>query len=316
METVEKQPKVSILITTYNRANIISETFDSIINQTYKDFEFIIVNNGSTDHTAEVLKKYENDPRVRILTIPVNEGYAKGYNFGLDQLRGEWFAAAADDDPLDLDALEVMMRIPEEVDPNVNAVTANCLLASTGEFAGKGLDRDQYLDLETIITKCSGEFWGITKTELLGDMRFNELLPGNDNVLWYKIDAVARRYYLHRSVITFNDRGESVTNLNKTKNVKRQAQIYRELLKEDFYWSVLKKYYKRKYQEKCFKGWFFLTLVNEKEEASVFLQKLMDSRPDWRFIIISKILTVFNSRYLQRFYQILPHKTLRFLHRV
>lgn len=313
MKAATKIPKVSILVTTYNRADIISETFDTIINQTYKDFEFVIVNNGSTDHTAEILKKYERDPRVRIINIAVNEGYAKGYNTGLDHLRGEWFAAAADDDPLELDALEVMMRIPEEVDPHVNAVTANCLLASSGELAGKGLDHDQYLDLETIVTKCSGEFWGITKRELLGDMRFNEHLPGNDNVLWYRIDAIAKRYYIHRSVITFNDRGESVTNLNKTKNVKRQAQIYRELLKEDFYWSVLKKYYRRKYQTKCLKGWLFLTMVNEKDAAAAFLEKLMDSGPNWRYRIIPKILTVFNSKHLQRFYYLMPHSWRRFL---
>jgi glycosyltransferase involved in cell wall biosynthesis len=315
METSIKKPKVSILIPTYNRADIISETFDCIINQTYTDFEFVIVNNGSTDHTAEVLKKYEKDPRVRIFTLPVNQGYAKGYNFGLDQLRGEWFAAATDDDPLMLDALEVMMRIPEEVDPEVNAVTANCLLTSTGKFAGKGLDRDQYLDLETIVRKCSGEFWGITKRELLGDLRFNVDLPGNDDVLWYKIDAVAKRYYIHRAVITFNDHGVSVTNLNKGKNLKRQAAIYRELLKEDFYWSVLEKHYKRKFQEKCFKGWLFLTMANEPENASAYLKKLKENKPGPEFKILSGILAAFKSNHLQRFYHLLPKRTLRFLNR-
>ena len=315
MEPTHRSPKVSILITTYNRADLISAAFDSIINQTYKDFEFVIVNNGSTDHTAEVLKKYEKDPRVRILTIPVNEGYAKGYNYGLDHLRGEWFAAAADDDPLMLDALEVMMRIPEEVDPEVNAVTANCLLSSTGEFAGIGLDRDQYLDLETIVTKCSGEFWGLTKRELLGELRFNEELPGNDDVLWYKIDAVAKRYYIHRAVITFNDEGASVTNLNKGKNIKRQAKIYQELLKEEFYWSVLDKYYKKKFQQKSFKGWLFLTMVNDKENARAYFQKFMDSHPDRKFRMISKILAAFQGKQLQRFYHFLPRRTLRFLER-
>lgn len=312
MKSPQKRPKVSILIPTYNRADKISKALDSVINQTYTDFEFVIVNNGSTDHTAEVLKKYESDPRVRIITIPVNEGYAKGYNAGFDQLRGEWFAICADDDPLELDALEVLMRIPEEVDPEVNAVTGNCLLKSTGELSGKGLDRDQYLDLETIVTKCSGQFWGVTKRELLGDLRFNADLPGNDNVLWYKIDAVAKRYYVHRPVALFNDDGTTITNLNKGRNIKRQIQIYQALLQEEFYWTVLNQYYKKKYQTKCFKGWFFLTMANDQENASIYFRKLMDSKPGLKFRLIPRILAIFRARQLQRIYQLFLRIPSRF----
>lgn len=313
MKTDTQIPKVSILVCTYNRANRISQAFDSVINQTYTDFEFVIVNNGSTDETAEVLKKYDQDERVRLFNLDTNLGCSGGYNYGLDQLRGEWFAVVADDDPLHVDALEAMMYIPESIDSEVTAVTANCQLKSTGELSGKGLDHNQYLDLETIVTKCSGEFWGVAKRELLGDHRLNEELHGHDNTLWYKIDAVAKRYYLHRPVVTFNDEGVSVTNLNKQKDLGRQAEIYRVLLQEDFYWSVLRTHHRKKFQQKCLKGWFFLRIAGEKGNADKYFQMLMTSGPDMKLRFIPRVLGMFKSQQLEMMYKLLSRMPLRFL---
>ncbi|MGI9553015.1 MAG: glycosyltransferase family 2 protein, partial [Aurantibacter sp.] len=149
MENMPKNPKVSILVCTYNRARILAEALDSVLNQTYKNFELVIIDNGSTDETPKVLEAYQQDERVRIFTLPVNRGCAGGYNYGFDQLRGEWFGIIGDDDLLTEDAIETLMHIPEALDPEVNAVSANSIFKSNGEFAAGGVDKDQYLDFET-----------------------------------------------------------------------------------------------------------------------------------------------------------------------
>ncbi len=300
-----KNPKVSILVSTYNRAHILSEALDSIINQTYKNFELVVVNNGSTDETLKVLEAYQQDERVRIFTLPANRGCHGGYNYGLDQLRGEWFGTVGDDDLLTKDAIETLMRIPEELDPEVNAVTANSIYKSNGELAAEGVDKDQYLDFETVVTKCRGEFWGLTKLELLGDLRFNEDLFGNESTVWYQIDAVAKRYYVHKVVQIVEDQGSTESNLNRKIDLVRKSKTYSALLKEDFYWQTIKKFRPKYYQNRCFKGWFFLSVSQDKKEARKYADMFESSNPGFKLRITKKLLSVLGSRGLKLAFQLI-----------
>jgi glycosyltransferase involved in cell wall biosynthesis len=62
-----EKPKISLLLYTYNRADIVVKAIDSILNQTYRDFELVLINNGSTDNTHEVLEKYRDHEKVRVM---------------------------------------------------------------------------------------------------------------------------------------------------------------------------------------------------------------------------------------------------------
>ena len=90
-------PKVSIIVPTYNRADMIADTIDSILNQTYKDFELIIVDNESTDNTEEVVKSYK-DKRIRYFKHQNNGIIAVNRNYGTGKARGEYIAFCDDDD--------------------------------------------------------------------------------------------------------------------------------------------------------------------------------------------------------------------------
>ena len=306
MENQKDQPKVSILIVTYNRAHLLEESIGRLLRQTYQDYKVVIVDNGSTDDTPMVLEKFKEHEKVQIHTLPVNRGCPGGYNYAFDIVDTEWFATMADDDILLENALEALMRIPEEVDPEVNAVTGNCLFPN-GELSGKGLEKDQYLNLETIVTKCTGEFWGVTKTELLGDLRFNEKLLGNENSMWYQIDEIANRYYVHKPMQIFDqDHGPTQTNLNSLKDIPRKAKIYRELQYETKYWEILKKYHIKKFQKRCFKGWFFLTLDNDLEGARKYLEMLYSSAPGLKIKLTQKGLSFMGNKMLRIAYKAFP----------
>ncbi|MFA9189978.1 glycosyltransferase family 2 protein [Flavobacterium sp. FZUC8N2.13] len=91
-----KSPKISIIMPTYNRAHLISETLESVLNQTFKSWECIIVDDESTDNTIEVIKPFLEDKRFVFTTKP--EGYLKGANasrnYGLEISTGDyvyWF---------------------------------------------------------------------------------------------------------------------------------------------------------------------------------------------------------------------------------
>jgi len=90
-------PLVSIVIPAYNYARFLGTCIDSVLAQTYRNWELIVIDNGSTDGTADVLEKY-SDPRIRKYKIEVNEGPVKAWAMGYGLSRGEYFALLPADD--------------------------------------------------------------------------------------------------------------------------------------------------------------------------------------------------------------------------
>lgn len=88
-------PRVSVIIPTYNRAHLVGEAIQSLFNQTYRDFEIIVVDNGSADNTREVLSRYGE--RIRYL-FQQNAGPAAARNTGIRASTGEMLAFLDDDD--------------------------------------------------------------------------------------------------------------------------------------------------------------------------------------------------------------------------
>lgn len=105
---------VSILLCTYNRENLIRETIDSILAQTYKDFELLIVDDGSTSEEAkEILKSYK-DERICLFLCEENKFYCRAANFGISQMKGDYLAMADSDDLWYPTKLERQMEYLEE----------------------------------------------------------------------------------------------------------------------------------------------------------------------------------------------------------
>ena len=96
---------VSIIIPTYNRAELINRAVKSVINQTYKDIEIIIVDDGSTDNTHEVLKEYISEKRI-IYIKKVNGGCASARNQGVEAAKGKYMAFLDSDDTYKPDAIQ------------------------------------------------------------------------------------------------------------------------------------------------------------------------------------------------------------------
>lgn len=90
-------PTISIVIPTYNHANYLCRTLQSIIDQTYKNWEAIIIDNHSTDDTVKVINRYK-DPRIKYLKINNNGVIAKSRNVGILAAKGEWIAFLDSDD--------------------------------------------------------------------------------------------------------------------------------------------------------------------------------------------------------------------------
>lgn len=111
--------KISVIMPVYNGERYLREAVDSILNQTFRDFEFVIINDGSTDRTADILGSY-TDPRLRIVHNGGNVGITPSLNKGLDMARGEYIARMDQDDISERERLEKQVAYMDD-NPNVVA---------------------------------------------------------------------------------------------------------------------------------------------------------------------------------------------------
>ena len=92
-----KSPRVSVVMPVYNGEKYLREAIESILNQTFTDFEFIIIDDGSTDSTGEILSSYD-DKRIQLVKIPDNLGISRSLNVGIELSKGEYLARMDADD--------------------------------------------------------------------------------------------------------------------------------------------------------------------------------------------------------------------------
>ena len=110
-ECFMSNPKVSVIMSVYNGEKYLQEAIESILNQTFENFEFIIVNDAATDKTKEILECYkEKDSRIRIITNTVNIGLTKSLNKIIKRASGVYLAR------MDADDIALPQRLEKQVD--------------------------------------------------------------------------------------------------------------------------------------------------------------------------------------------------------
>ena len=102
---MSETPKVSVIIATYNRATFLAETIDSVLQQRFRHYELIVVDDGSTDHTRTLVESYRS--RIRYL-YQENRGPSAARNLGVRHARAPWIAFQDSDDLTEPDHLEVL----------------------------------------------------------------------------------------------------------------------------------------------------------------------------------------------------------------
>lgn len=103
--------KVSIVSSVYNKAPYLVRCLDSLINQTFHDIEIILVDNGSTDGSADIIEKYKaQDSRIRLIRLRKNIGSAGGISTGINHVTTEFFTICDADDYIDPDYVDILYR--------------------------------------------------------------------------------------------------------------------------------------------------------------------------------------------------------------
>ncbi len=149
------KPKVSVLMSNFNGADFIGKTIESVINQTFKDFEFIIIDDCSTDNSREIIDSFD-DPRIRKIYFEHNEHLIYALNFGIDNSNGEYIARIDSDDMWEPEKLAKQV---EYMDNNLDCGACFTLVNVIDEN-GKKLSSLQCDRVDLFkVDNCSREEW-------------------------------------------------------------------------------------------------------------------------------------------------------------
>jgi glycosyltransferase involved in cell wall biosynthesis len=116
-----KNPTVSVIIPTHNRAKLIGKAIKSVLNQTYQDFEIIIVDDGSTDNTEETVKSFNNF-KIRYISHSNNRGISAARNTGIRASRGKYIALLDSDDEWLPEKLDQQIKVFQNASSEVGVV--------------------------------------------------------------------------------------------------------------------------------------------------------------------------------------------------
>lgn len=196
-------PSLNVVMSVYNGEPYVSHSIESILNQTFSDFKFIIVDNGSTDSTLRTLEKFANqDERISIIQNPKTLSYVEGRMLGIDNVTTEWFALMDADDIAKPMRLERQMEvIKKDINGVLGAVgTWGEYINSKGKVLGKmhtgpisieeydALYRD---DEAIIVIDPSSIIHKETFMESGGYRK--EMFPPCDLDLWYRLSETGKK---------------------------------------------------------------------------------------------------------------------------
>lgn len=200
---MEDKPMVSVIMLTYNRETLVGRAIESILVQTMQKFEFIIIDNGSSDRSGEIAEEYaKKDSRIRVIHIP-KSSIGTGRNAGLDVARGEYITFIDDDDTAESDMLDFLYSLAKNVEADIS------ICGSTKKVDGTILpncvfeDKDIMTPEEAVIMllkrkKCNAAMpTKLVKRSLFDEIRFFSEGKYDDIRVTYKYFASANRIVAH-----------------------------------------------------------------------------------------------------------------------
>lgn len=209
-------PKISIIIPVFNTELYLKRCLDSIINQTYKDYEVIIINDGSTDNSPKIIYEYEEKYKDKIFAYhKKNEGVAIARNFGIQKSKGDFITFVDSDDYIDKYMLEKMIK--KATEDNFDMIMCNLLyiypqksVVGRSNINSDLLNKEQIK--ENIINILPAMCGKLIKRSLYSDISFKP------NIWFEDVESYFRMYpnltkigFIDESLYFYPQRKDSIT---------------------------------------------------------------------------------------------------------
>lgn len=244
-----KESIVSIIVPAYNSECYIGRTIESVISQTYKFWEMIIVDDCSLDKTAEVILSYSlKDKRIKYKKLEVNSGAAVARNVAMSMATGQYIAFLDSDDVWLPDKLSAQIQFMQE-----NNYKFTCTdyeqIDETGRRLGKIIHCRKKADYNRVLLDCpignSTVMYDVTQ---MGKFEVPNIRKRNDDALWLKMLKSEKFIYgLNQVLVQYRVRHDSIS-ANKFQLIKYHWVLYRKIehlniMRSIFYilhWGVIK----------------------------------------------------------------------------
>lgn len=230
---------VSIIMPSYNTAKYIRKAIESVQNQTYENWELIIIDDCSTDNTDEVIQQYLVDKRVRYIKNEKNSGAAISRNKGLREVKGKWIAFLDSDD----------LWRPEKLEKQINFMKKNQYDFSYTKY--KEIDENgNDLRIEVSgpfhITKmgmynycwpgCLTVMYNVDK---VGFIQIADIKKNNDYAIWLKVAKKVDCYLLDETLAMYRKRVGSISNHGYLKLINWHYKLFKEADKKNSVMSFI-----------------------------------------------------------------------------
>jgi glycosyltransferase involved in cell wall biosynthesis len=222
--------KISVVMTTYNYGSFVKESINSVLSQTYKDFELIIIDDGSEDGTKKIVSKYTSDARVKYL-YQDNAGQPKAKNRGIRESRGEFIAFLDADDIWMPIKLEKQLALFDESEVGVVYSRRKWINPDGFEISGdeRKLRRGKILDYIFVDNFVCFSSSVIRRSYLEQVGFFDESLPmGIDYDLWIRLASVCKFDFIDEALVKYRT-GHS----NLSKNTMKRYECAQKIMQKN-----------------------------------------------------------------------------------
>ena len=220
---------ISIITPTYNCGKFIDRTIDSVISQTYSNWEMIIVDDCSTDNTEEVVKKYKKDKRIKYYKLKNNSGAAVARTEAMKKAKGNYMAFLDSDDLWYKDKLEKQLNFMIENNYDFTCTSYEQIDENDIKL-NKIIKPKVKADYNRILLDCPvGNSTVMYNVDELGKFEVPNIRKRNDDALWLQIIKKAKNIYgMNDILMQYRVRTNSISS-NKLSLVKYHWQLYRDI---------------------------------------------------------------------------------------
>ena len=219
---------VSIVMPSYNTASYIEESIESVLAQTYTEWELLIVDDCSTDNTDAVVAPYLADTRIRYLKNETNSGAAVSRNYALREAKGKWIAFLDSDDLWEPQKLEKQIAFMRENGYHFS-YTEYQWINEQSVLTGRGATGPKRITKQGMFNYCwMGCLTVMYDAETVGLIQIEDIKKNNDYAMWLKVCRKADCYLLGESLARYRRRSGSISNLSYLKLIKWHYKLFRE----------------------------------------------------------------------------------------
>ena len=227
---IEKE-KVSIIVPMYNAEKFIGKTIESVLAQTYQNWEMLIMNDVSTDNSLAIVSVYaKKDERIKIVNTEKNVGVVKGRNFLIDLASGKYIAFLDADDYWHNKKLEKQIKFMKEKNASISC-TEYTRVKENEEKINDVIIKEEISYNDMLKNNYLGCLTVIYDAEKIGKRYFKELEKNEDYVLWLEIVKDVDIIYGLKENLAYYRVLDNSRSSNKVKTAKVRWEIYRKIEK-------------------------------------------------------------------------------------